>query len=306
MRFPCEYVALEFLPGLRIRVAHILRESGLSQNEIAKNLSVKQPVVVSYLKAYKKRIEEEGEDNFHLDSLANEIAELILKGKPTPFIMRTVCTRCKALRVDSFICTKHRELIPELTDIKNCDICSGFITKIPQRDERTTIINALKESFEKLKTIKGFAEWVPEIGSQLAHCNDKTAHPDDIASFPGRIIRVKGEILTVREPEFGNSKTMSSMLLWIRKYQPDTKWILSIKNKKQLKNILKQKKINFIETKNLDLKWDEVLNEIETSVEIFEAQLLLDSGAPGYESIAYLFAPKFNSIEKLLTKITKV
>ena len=46
MRFPCEFIASSFLPSLRIRVAHELRDRGLSQNRIAEILGVKQPVIV--------------------------------------------------------------------------------------------------------------------------------------------------------------------------------------------------------------------------------------------------------------------
>ncbi len=300
MRFPCEYVASEFLPGLRIRLAHILYAHGFSQTEIADKLGVKQPVVVSYLQAYKKRIVENKEDNIHLDTLAQEVADYILTGRDISFIMRTVCTRCQSLRVDSYICSKHKELMPELAKIKNCDICFGFKDEIPKLDDRAIIIHKMQKGFERLKEFSEFVEWVPEIGSQLASSEREAKRVDDVASFPGRIIKIGKEITTVREPEFGNSKTMSALLLWIKHFQPEINCMLSIKNKRELKRKLDTNNIPYLESKALDTAWNEKLEELSNNKKVLEAKALLDSGALGFEPIAYIFGKDFEEIEKFL------
>ncbi|UJG44170.1 MAG: hypothetical protein K9W46_03070 [Candidatus Heimdallarchaeum endolithica] len=303
MRFPCEYVTSEFLPGLRIRVSHLLREAGYSQNEIAEKLSVKQPVVVSYLKAYEKRITEGKEDNFHLDNLANEIAEAILEGKPTSFLIRTVCTRCKSLRVDSFICTQHKKLIPELSNIKNCNLCMGFPDKMPTIEERKHIKDEMIEMFNLLSTYKDFINWIPEIGCQIAHCDDRALELDDVASFPGRLVKVKNEIRRLSDPEFGESKTMAHLLIWIRKFQSNIKWILSLKNKPKLQKKLKNLEIPVLETQEIDTKWKKTLGDLSKNPDIFKFRFLLDKGGKGYEPIAYIFAENKNELEALLNKV---
>ena len=301
MRFPCEFVSSTFLPGLRIRIAHRLRDKGLSQNSIAQILGVKQPVVVSYLK---KKITDSGDKklNHHLDDLALNISNMILAQEGLENIMKSICTKCKALRVKGPLCSMHKNILPELKQYKDCDICQGF-EGLPSLEERTEILLLLKETLSELERSNVFHSWVPEIGSQLAACDEKAKDLDDVASFPGRIIRVKDEITSVSLPEFGSSKTMSSLLLWLRKIQPNIHWILSIKNKPELIKKLVQLDIEYVSTEELDVKWEENLKKLKTTKNITEINFILDSGSAGYESIAYIFTKNKNELLDLLFKI---
>jgi predicted fused transcriptional regulator/phosphomethylpyrimidine kinase/predicted transcriptional regulator len=303
MRFPCEFIASTFLPGLRIRIAHQLKERGKSQNEISLLLGVKQPVIASYLQ---KTISDTGDEKFnhHLDSLSETISNMILSQEKLEDTMRTICTKCKSLRVRGPICSFHKTILPELANYDNCDICSGF-DSLPSLEKRSQVLLSLKEIFAELENIEGFYEWVPEIGSQLVSCDEDAKELDDVASFPGRIIKVKGSIITVSPPEFGSSKTMSSLLLWIRQFQPDTKWIIGIKNKPKLAKILKSENIRFKEIKELDKKWDECLEEIRKTENITEMKGILDKGSLGYESIAYLIANNETDLLNIVKRISK-
>ena len=301
MRFPCEFVSSTFLPGLRIRIAHRLRDKGLSQNSIAQFLGVKQPVVVSYLQ---KKITDSGDKklNHHLDDLALNISNMILAQEGLDNIMRSICTKCKALRVKGPLCSIHKNILPELQKYKDCDICQGY-DGLPSLEERTEILLLLKETLSELERSNVFHSWVPEIGSQLAACDDNAKDLDDVASFPGRIIRVKDEITSVSLPEFGSSKTMSSLLLWLRTIQPNTQWILSIKNKPELIKKLNQLEIKYATTEELDVKWEENLEQLRSNKDVNKLNLILDSGSAGYESIAYVFAKNKNELLALLQKI---
>ncbi len=288
MRFPCEFISSSLLPGLRIRITHSLREIGFSQNEIARILGVKQPVIVTYLQ---KKIEETGDEriNHHLDVLANKVSEMIVSKEDIEPIMRTICTKCKSLRVSGPICSIHKEILPEIAKIKNCSICTG-IDEIPSIEERSKIIRTLEETLEELKKVDCFYLWVPEIGSQLAICESDAEELDDVASFPGRIIKVKEQILNVHPPEFGSSKTSSSLLLWFKKNKPDTRWVLSIKTKEELRQIFKENKISFLETEHLDLAKNKVLSNLEKGKRIIDVQAIMDEASSGFESITYIFA----------------
>ncbi len=303
MRFPCEFIASTFLPGLRIRIAHQLKERGKSQNAISILLGVKQPVIASYLQ---KTISDTGDKKFnhHLDALSETISNMLLSQEKLEDTMRTICTKCKSLRVRGPICSFHKSILPEIADYDDCDICSGF-DSLPSLEKRSQVLLSLKEIFAELEKIEGFYDWIPEIGSQLASCEDDAKELDDVASFPGRIIKVKGNIITVSPPEFGSSKTMSSLLLWIRKSQPETKWIIGIKNKPKLEKILKNINIRFQEINELDKKWDECLAEIRKTENITEIKGILDKGSLGYESIAYLFANNELDLLNLIKQISK-
>ena len=301
MRFPCEYVSSIFLPGLRIRVAHRLRDKGLSQNSMAKFLGVKQPVIVSYLQ---KKITDTGDKkvNHHLDDLSLKISNMILAQEELDDIMRSVCTKCKALRVKGPLCSIHKNTLPELQKYRDCDICQGY-DGLPSLKERTEILQNLKETLSILESSDIFYNWVPEIGSQLANCDENAKDLDDVASFPGRIIKVKDAITSVSLPEFGSSKTMSSLLLWSRKIQPNNEWILSIKNKPELINKLNKLGIEYIETEELDIKWEEKLSELRNKTNVSKIKMILDKGSAGYESITYLFSRNKSELLELLKQI---
>ena len=237
MRFPCEFIASSFLPDLRIRVAHELRNRGLSQNEIANLLGVKQPVIVSYLQ---KNLKEIGDKrvNPHLDSLSISISDMLFSKESLEFVMRTICTKCKSLRVSGPICSVHKQMLPDINEISDCNICSGFDT-IPSISSRSEILQSLNDTLEEIKRIESIYHWIPEIGAQLACCGTDAKDLDDVASFPGRIIKVKDQVTNVSPPEFGCSKTSSLLLLWMKKNRPDIRWILCLKTKVKLKDILK-------------------------------------------------------------------
>lgn len=303
MRFPCEFIASTFLPGLRIRIAHRLKERGKSQNEISTLLGVKQPVIASYLQ---KKISDTGDEKFnhHLDSLSETISNMLFSQESIEDTMRTICTKCKALRVRGPICSFHKSILPEIAGIENCNICSGF-DSLPSLEKRSEVLSSLKEVFAELETIEDFYDWIPEIGAQLAACDDEAKELDDVASFPGRIIKVKGKIITVSPPEFGSSKTMSSLLLSIREIQPDIKWMIGIKNKPKLVKILKNTNVGFKEIKELDKKWEESLEDIRKTENVTNIKGILDKGSLGYESIAYLFSKNEMELLTLIKKISK-
>lgn len=303
MRFPCEFIASSFLPSLRIRVAHELRDKGLSQNKIAEILGVKQPVIVSYLQ---KDISEIGDKrvNPHLETLSSTVSEMLFSKQSLDYVMRTICTKCKSLRVSGPICSIHKQMLPEIRNIQNCTICYGFDT-LPTIASRSIILQNLTDTLEEMKSVKNLYQWIPEIGAQLAHCENDATDLDDVASFPGRIVKVKEQITNVSLPEFGCSKTSSLLLLWMKKYRQEIQWILSVKTKDELKEIFLTKKIIFIETEHLDIAKKQVLSEIEKTNRIVDVQVLIDKASPGFESISYLFAKDKKELFDLISILPK-
>lgn len=299
MRFPCEYVANTFLPGLRIRIAKKMSMRGYSQTKIALHLGVRQPVISSYLR---KTLDET--DNSIIVGILDELAERItsdfVKGNNLETIMRTICTRCKKLRMDNVLCIIHKKLLPEIATIQRCTICRGDIESLKSL-ENVKILQSLEEALTNIKEIDNISLWIPEIGAQLATCGEKAENLDDIASFPGRIIKVKEDIKTVSLPEFGSSKTISSLLIWLHKINPRIKWIFSIKNRTELKTKLENYNTPFIETMFLDTKWNETLNSLKSQSNFSQMKIILDTSGPGYEAIAYIVAQE---VEELL-EITK-
>ena len=111
---------------------------------------------------------------------------------------------------------------------------------------------------------------------------------------------MKDQIINVKPPEFGSSKTSALLLLWLKKNRPNINWILSIKTKENLKQIFINNNIRFVQTKHLDLATKKVLKSIETGNKIFEIQAIVDEASSGFESITYLFAKDKNELLNLV------
>ncbi len=301
MRFPCEYVANTFLPGLRVRIAKKMSMRGYPQTKIAIHLGVKQPVIASYLRKTLDDI-----DNSIMAGILDELAERItsdfVKGNNLETIMRTICTRCKKLRMDNILCSIHKKLLPEIAKIQRCTICRGDIESLTSL-ENVKILQSLEEALTNIKEIDNISHWIPEIGAQLATCREKTENLDDIASFPGRIIKVKDDIKTVSLPEFSSSRTMSPLLIWLHKIEPRIKWIFSIKNRTELKMKLENFNIPFIETMFLDTKWNETLNNLKSYSNFSQIKVILDTSGPGYEAIAYIIAQEVDELLEITKSI---
>lgn len=71
---------------------------------------------------------------------------------------------------------------------------------------------------------------IPEIGANLAYALPDAQSMADIAAIPGRLLRFKGRVVALGEPEMGCSKHMASALLTVRKFFPSARCIINLRN----------------------------------------------------------------------------
>ena len=91
----------------------------------------------------------------------------------------------------------------------------------------------------------------------------------------------------------------------MKKNHPDIQWILSLKNKDELKKILQTNKIKYIETEHLDLEKNQILSEIEKENRLVDVRVLIDKASPGFESISYVFAKEKKDLFDILNILQK-
>jgi hydroxymethylpyrimidine kinase/phosphomethylpyrimidine kinase len=87
--------------------------------------------------------------------------------------------------------------------------------------ERYRIIQKLKEGFLTLQK-KKIGNLCPEVQSNLGYALPYAQAPEDVAAFPGRIIRIGAEIFKVADPEFGASRHIAEIILTAMAY--DQSW----------------------------------------------------------------------------------
>lgn len=117
MRPFCEVVVKEVLPAVRSILAKELKDSGMTQDEIAAALGITQASVSHYLKQARGKNVRMFEENPRLKKTLKETAERIREKKANPVM--EFCVVCKDVRKE-IVCKFHRDSTPGL---KTCNIC---------------------------------------------------------------------------------------------------------------------------------------------------------------------------------------
>jgi predicted fused transcriptional regulator/phosphomethylpyrimidine kinase len=109
--------------------------------------------------------------------------------------------------------------------------------------ERYRVIQELKRAADILKE-KKIGDLIPEVSSNLGYALPYAEGIDDVAAFPGRIVRWKDSLVTLGDPEFGASKHIASIILTMMKFHPDYCSAMNIRYSRE--NISRLKERGFL------------------------------------------------------------
>jgi len=108
--------------------------------------------------------------------------------------------------------------------------------------ERYRVIQELKKAMETLKGEK-IGYLIPEVSSNLGYALPFAETMEEVAAFPGRIIRYRDSILTLGDPEFGASKHIARIILTLMKFDSEYRSAMNIRYSKE--NVVKLKEKGF-------------------------------------------------------------
>ncbi len=94
--------------------------------------------------------------------------------------------------------------------------------------ERYSVVQDLKAAAQRLKEGNG-AHLMPEVQSNLGCALPFAEAPEDVASFPGRLIGHKDLISYVFDPQFGISHHISRIILTAMRYDPSVRSAMNIR-----------------------------------------------------------------------------
>ncbi|MEM2933516.1 MAG: thiamine-phosphate synthase family protein [Methanocellales archaeon] len=288
MKPPCEIVTKKLLPSIR---ALIVKELSINytQAEIANLLNISQPAVNYYLKLIeKKRLEQKYPliKKEEIQSIAMEMVNSIQASGNISESIAMVCEVCRAMRANGLLCTLHKEELPMLSQLQICKLC---IKRIEKMNSRIQVISELAEIVSALEE-EAIAELIPEIGMNIAYALEKPSSPRDVASFPGRIIKVKGKPTATAIPEFGVSPTLSAILIKLNQLGSDQRCLIYIKNSEVVREAVKSLNFKYVETEEADRNWNSTLVQIASKIDLNQLEVILDGGGLGLEPLAYIFA----------------
>jgi hydroxymethylpyrimidine/phosphomethylpyrimidine kinase len=109
--------------------------------------------------------------------------------------------------------------------------------------ERYRVIQGLKKAIDILKEEK-MGSLIPEVSSNLGHALPSAEGIEDVAAFPGRIIRYKDSVATLSDPEFGASQHIANIILTVMKFDPECCSAMNIRYSKE--NVARLMKTGFL------------------------------------------------------------
>ncbi len=303
MRPPCEKLSRSFLKEIRRTVAiSLVNTTRMSQPQVAKILKVSQPVVHDYLRT--KSPAKSSNYDKTIQSTANQILKQIKDNTGPEQIIRTLCSACHSLRLLGPFCHYHRESLSDLSTT-----CSACLPSISEKEilGKAEIIDELNQASEILLNLHNIHTIVPQIGMQIAFALKEAKGNEDIATLPGRLIKVKTKVVKMAAPEFGISKTSSQILLERMKTKPTERTVICIRNTDEIRAAFRKMNTIVIETQGADQNWDGTLTQLAETNHLAQLNVLADLGSPGFESVAYFFGERpltmIKHIENLLNLI---
>jgi hydroxymethylpyrimidine kinase / phosphomethylpyrimidine kinase / thiamine-phosphate diphosphorylase len=109
--------------------------------------------------------------------------------------------------------------------------------------ERYRVIEELKKAIEILKEEK-IAHLIPEVSSNLGYALPQAEGIEDLAAFPGRIVRFKDSVTTPSGPEFGASQHVANIILTVMRFDPEYCSAMNIRYSKE--NIAQLRRKGFL------------------------------------------------------------
>lgn len=106
--------------------------------------------------------------------------------------------------------------------------------------ERYRVIQELKRAVDVLRGEK-LGHLIPEVSSNLGYALPYAEGVQDVAAFPGRIIRFKDTVATAGDPEFGVSRHIASIILTVMGFDPEYSSAMNIRYSKEMVTLLKDK-----------------------------------------------------------------
>ena len=95
--------------------------------------------------------------------------------------------------------------------------------------ERYHVIEALEEAVAQLKGEAHIGGLIPEVSSNLGYALSLAQDKNDVAAFPGRIIRFQDGIATIASPAFGASQHIASIILTVMEHDPSFRSAMNIR-----------------------------------------------------------------------------
>jgi len=227
MLTPFRTLEEEIFPKVHCNVVHSLSQEGIKQSIIAEKLGITQAMVSKYLlkeKESSKIIDRLSETT--LNSIKNNLSKEELTFNLTNASIKLMqsgdlCNICK-----------------KTNNLEECNTCMNLGIS-----NNKDIIDNLKQAtaiIEKANPI----ELIPEVSMNIAMCKSDAKNKSEVASIPGRIVKINNKLKASNQPQFNSSNHLANLLL--KHKSENINAIINIKYNKEIDKAIKQANLNYI------------------------------------------------------------
>ncbi len=115
---------------------------------------------------------------------------------------------------------------------------TNHLASLTREIARTHVIEELDKALERLKRLN-IGHLIPEVQSNLAYAIPFAETVDDVASFPGRIIRLVNTVDTLASAKFGASRQIHHLVLAAMEYDSNRRACMTIHHSDSIVNRIK-------------------------------------------------------------------
>ncbi len=306
---PTEIMHNTFLPAMRGLVTHKLRNLGYSQSKIAALLGITQASVSMYLNhniiIYKEKLRTIGISDLDSDRYVGMLSEDVIRGHVEGIY--TLLSIWRNILSSGLICSVHKKLD---SIVEDCDVCMRLYNSIENNFEKAEVLREVERAAKIVEDSHRFQHIMPEVSVNIVMAIQNAQTEDDVAAFPGRIIKVHGQAKHILPAEFGVSRHTARMLLTATQYNSELRAAINIKYDKKIKDILSNMELNIIDISSnkykVNLKGDVVVTAFKISLAANQNLLfnvVVDTGGKGLEPITYIFGKNATETAEIVLSI---
>jgi len=310
---PCELTVRSLLPTLRTLVAKELAQSyGWTQTRIARRLGVTQAAVSGYLT---QDVETMAPPPFSIEELRSIskslTAEIATKRLTYVDLVNNICEICLSLRRGGAICHAHKIKVPELEE-ERCIICMQLHMSLADiSDVRRVILGDLRAAVSLLESAPEFTELVPEVCSNIVMALKDAQGIADVAGIPGRMVKVRGKVKALMDPEFGVSSHLAKLLLAVMKVDLKVRAAINIKYDEDVLEAVKKLNLNYAVLKRAQKyrgNEDELIKFAEAAMKEGGGwiDVVIDEGGFAIEPNAYFFEENAAKLADRIIRISRI
>lgn len=291
---PQETMTESFLPPMRGLLAHALDKRRLTQSRIASELSVTQAAVSQYLSKsfdyYSRKLEILGVDRSRLLHQVALIANLLQVDREEAMFALDSYWR----RLMSSGELKHVHF-SGVSVSGTCEICVKLLASTSLEPSKMDMLLELVDAVGILEASTKFYRVVPQVGSNLVGCPNRAEDESDVASIPGRIVRIGPRVRATSKPAFGASFHMAHVLLLARKVDKRVRAAINIRYDSRIQQILESCRVDSIRTDSTKASSagaeDIVVERLALTLNRLRKapDAVVDSGGGNMEPMTYLF-----------------